>query len=173
MNRALGMIGAGGWREATDLVAETQRDPAIGGTDSARADPHDIAVGAQLVEHRFAVAVDTRGQHVELEGGRGKRETLQARDRVDERVGPAPPRADSLPRGEEAREHRGFDGFDLASERSQGPAPQPAQDIDVAPLALGAARTEFAVHDPARTFEPEQRGADFVGGDAEAARKLG
>ena len=81
---------------------------------------------------------------------------MQLLERLDERVEPAPAAPDALPRGQEARERRGVDRLDLVAQRRERPAPQHAQHVRVAPLALDAARPELAVHDAFLGFEPRR-----------------
>ena len=132
-------------REQADAVAEVQADAPVVGTERPRADPDDLAGRAQFVEHRRPVALDPGRQDVAFEHRRGDRDTLQLLERLDERVEPAPAPPDALPRGQEARERRGVDRLDLVPHRRERPAPQHAQHVRVAPLALDAAGTELAV----------------------------
>ena len=137
-------------REQLDPVAEEQADAAVVGAERARADPHQLARRAQLVEHRRAVAVDPRREHVALEHRRRDRDALQLFDRFDQRVGAAPAPTDALPGGEEPDERRRVDGLDLVAQRGERAPAQRAQHAGVAPLALDAAGPELAVHDAAR-----------------------
>ena len=132
-------------REQADAVAEVDADASVVGTERPRADPDDLAGRAQFVEHRSPVTLDPGREDVAFEHRRGDRDTLQLLERLDERVEPAPAARDALPRGKEAREGRRVDRLDLVPHRRERAAPEHAQHVRVAPLALHAARTELAV----------------------------
>ena len=131
--------------EQADAVAEVDTHPTVVGTERTRADPDDLARGAQLVEHRGPVTLDPGGEDVAFEHRRGDRDTLELLERLDERVEPAPAPPDALPRGQEAGERRRVDRLDLVPHRGERTAPEHAQDVRVAPLAFHAARAELAV----------------------------
>ena len=61
-----------------------------------------------------------------------------------------------MPRGQEPRERRRLDRLDLAAERSERRAPQPAEDVGVAPLALGPAGPELAADEQLVPLELDQ-----------------
>ena len=161
-------------REEPRLVAEHERDAAVGRAESSGADPDDGSPLAHSSSRSAARYASTRaGSTSASRADAGIGETLQLGDRIDERVDAAPGRRDALPRGEEASEHDRVDGFDLAAQpRERAPA-EAAEDVDVAPLALESARPELAVDDPTVGLEPGQCGARLVGRDGEPVRELG
>ncbi len=65
---------------------------------------------------------------------------------------------DALPGREEAREAPLIGGLDLLAQSGERGAPQPPQNLDVAPLALGSAGTQLASNQLAVSFElPQHR----------------
>ena len=62
-----------------ELVGEAQPDPTVAGAEPAGTHPHELAGGAQLVEHRTAVAANSRGQDVGLDRRRDERTLPTAR----------------------------------------------------------------------------------------------
>ena len=56
-------------------------------------------------------------------------------------------------RGQEAGQRGGVDRLDLLAQRGERPAPELAEDVGVAPLALDAVGPELAAHDPAVALE--------------------
>src|SRR5204863_6271738 len=79
---------------------------------------------------------------------------LERHERLAERRTPV----DAVPRREEARERLLLDRLDLPPQRRERRAPQPPQDIRIAPLALGAAGAELAADEQLVALElPQQR----------------
>ena len=65
--------------------------------------------------------------------------------------------------GQEAGERLALDRLDLAAQRGERPAPELAQHVVVAPLALDAVGPELAPHHPAvglEAFEHRQHAVD-------------
>src|SRR5581483_8390523 len=76
---------------------------------------------------------------------------------------------DPVPRGQEAREHLLLHRLDLASQRRERGATEATEDVGVAPLALGPARTQFAAHEQVIALELDEHAADVA---AEALVRL-
>ena len=74
-----------------------------------------------------------------------------------------------MPVREEASERRLLGGLDLAPQRSKRGAPQPAQHVGIAPLALDASWTKLAAHELLRVLELAQVRLDV---DAEPRVRL-
>ena len=87
-----------------------------------------------------AVARDAARQDLGLPERDRKRQALQRHERLAQRRAPVDP----VPRGEEAAEGGLLGGLHLAAQRGERRTPQPAQDVRVAPLALGAAGPQLA-----------------------------
>jgi len=62
-----------------------------------------------------------------------------------------------VPPREEAAESRLVGGLDLAPQRREGRAPDPPEDVGVAPLALDAARSELAADELVARLEPREK----------------
>ena len=159
--------------EQGQLVGETQPHATVASAQTAGADPHQLAGGAQFVEHRAAVTADPRREHIGLdrrghEGGPG-----QDPERLDERLHSTTLGRDVVPGGQEAGERPLFDRFDLAPQRCQRSAAQLPQHVDVAVLARHAVGAELAEHDTAFGLERGDRTADPFGGRTEAAGDVG
>jgi hypothetical protein len=67
---------------------------------------------------------------------------------------------DAVPARREARERALVDRLDLMAQGGQRGAPQPAQHLGVAPLALRAAGTQLAAHKLAGALQPRQHGRE-------------
>ena len=148
-----------GGQQQADLVAEEQAHPAVGGAERAGADPHHLAGGAQRVEVGRPVAAQAGRQDVGLEHRRRDRRALEDAEHLDQAVEARARPLDALPRGQEPGQGLGLDRLDLAAQRGQRAAPQLAQHVVVAPLALDAVGPELAPHDAAVGLEPLERRA--------------
>ena len=89
--------GRSGRAESREMIGEIQRDPAVSLADRFDADPDDLARRHQRVEHRRLIVGHSRRQHVAFEHRRGNGCALQMFDRVEQRVVPAPGRANPVP----------------------------------------------------------------------------
>ena len=142
--------------EQPHVLAEVERHPAGAAAERARADPHELARGAQRVHPRRRVGADAARQHVALPHLGGQREPLQADQRLAQPVGPGARgrvAVDALPVRQEARERALVGRLDLLAQRGERGAPQPPQHLGVAPLALRAARAQLAAHEVAGGLE--------------------
>ena len=74
-----------------------------------------------------------------------------------------------MPRGQEAAERRLLGRLDLLAERRERRAAEPAEDVRVAPLALGAAGPQLAADELLLPLERAQLGLDVA---AEALVRL-
>ena len=75
-----------------------------------------------------------------------------------------------MPRRQEAAERRLLGGLDLLAKGGERRAPEAAEDVGVAPLALCAARTQLAADELVLPFQRSQLGLDVA---AEALVRLG
>ena len=164
-------VRVGGRDEDVDLVAEHQPHAPVGGAERTGADPHHLARRAQRVEVSGLVVGHPSGEHVGLEDRGGDRRALQHPERLDQRVEAAAGQAHALPLGQEAGQRRRVDRLDLAPEGRQRAAPELAQHVVVAPLALDAVGAELASHDPTLGLQPFQRPEDPSAVGAEAGRR--
>ena len=131
--------------EPAGVLAEVQRHPARARPDRAGPDPHDLPASAELVHPGLRVRADAARQHVALPHLRRQREALQRQEHLAEPVDPGGARGvHALPRGQEARQRPLLGGLDLLAERGERGAPQAAQHVGVAPLALAPARPQLA-----------------------------
>ena len=147
MRRVLGRRQRARAAQRGRVLAEIERHPL-----EPRADPDDLAGRAELVELRGLVAGHAARQDVRFPERRGEREPLER----DERLAQRRAAVDALPRGKEACE-RGLPGrLHLAAKTSEGGPAQAAQDVRVAPLALGSAGPQLAAHEPVRGLEPHE-----------------
>ena len=78
-----------------------------------------------------------------------------------------------MPGGEEAPERRLLGGLDLAPQHRERGAPDSAEDVGLAPLALGAAGAELAADELVRALERHELGVDARLVEGEARRDLG
>ena len=139
-----------------DVLAEVERDAAGRAPSAPGADPDDLAAGGQLVEPGRAVGAEPARQHVALPDLRGQRHALQRDQRLAQAIGAGaggPVRVDVLPGGQEAGELGRIDRLGLLAQRGDARAAHPAQDVGVAPLALGSAREELAADELAGALE--------------------
>ncbi len=120
------------------VLAEVEGDAVEAG-----ADPDDLAARAERVEVLGPVAGHAPRQQLGLPQRDGQRQRLQR----DERLAQRRAAVDPVPRRQEARERLLLDRLDLAAQRRERRAPQAAQHVGVAPLALGAARAKLAAHE--------------------------
>ena len=158
-------VGPGARRrpEHGGVVAEVQRDPAAAAPERARADPHDLARRAQLVQPRRRVGARAARQHVALPHLRGQGDALQRDEHLAQPVDARPGRrvaVDALPARREAGERPLVGRLDLRAQGGERGAPEPAQHLGVAPLALRAARAQLAPHQLAGPFEAGEDGGE-------------
>ena len=156
-------------QQPRQMIGEVQRDAAVALAERLDADPDDFAGRRDRVEIGRIVAVDPRRQDLGLEDRRRQRRALQLLDRVEQRVGAAPPPDDPLPRRREPAEHRLIDRLDLVAQLGERAAPQHAQHAGVGPLAPRAAGTELALDQASFGGEPHQH--RFGGRHAEAVAR--
>ena len=159
MRLALGRRGGGGAAEHRRVLAEEDGDAV-----EACADPDDLARGAERVELRRLVAGDAPRQHVRLPQRHGQRQRLERNQSLAE-AGAA---IDAVPGGNKTRVRRLLDRLDLLPERRERRAPQPPQDVGIAPLPLGAARPQLAADEPLLAFQGRQLTSGELRLDAEA-----
>ena len=79
--------GSGSTTEAASSLTRSRkkrRTASVVGSERARTRPDELAGRAQLVEHRGAVALDARGQHVALQHRHRDGDALELLDRLDE-----------------------------------------------------------------------------------------
>ena len=102
--------------ERGGVVAEEDGDAV-----EPRADPHDLAGGAQAVELRGLVSGDASRQYLGLPERDRQRHALQRHERLAQRRAPVDP----VPRGQEARQCLLLDRLDFLAQRSERSSPQP------------------------------------------------
>ena len=133
-----------------------EHDPPVVAAEAPAPHPRDLAHRARA---RRGAAAGSRGR-----GPAGRRARGPTPGWAGRRAGPRPPRGararpspgaarrgarrrrrrDPLPGGEEPGERDRVDGLDLAPQLRERPAPEQAQDLGIAVLALGAAGPELA-----------------------------
>ena len=183
LGRWLDAVGRAG--RPQDLATRPDEgDPAVVAAEAPPPHPGHLAQRAELVQQPRLVARDPGREHVALEDGRRDRQPgqlvddlgqpLQGRAAAQRRTRRATTdRGHALPVGQEARQGRRIDRFDLASEARQRTPAEEAQDLRVAPLAFRAARPELAPQERARRGQPLEGVADDAGGQTPATRRLG
>ena len=72
------------------------------------------------------------------------------------------PPVDSVPTRDEPSERLLLDGLDLPAQRGERGAPQPAQHIGIAPLALASARPQLAANEQLVALERSEQVADVA-----------
>src|SRR5205823_13241678 len=95
--------------------------------DRARADPHELAAGAQLVHPGRGVGTDAARQHVALPGLDRERQALERDKDLTQAVDAGALRGvavDALPRSGEAREDPLAGGLDLLAQDGERRAAQ-------------------------------------------------
>ena len=142
------------------VVAEEHRDAV-----EPRTHPHELAGRAQLVELLRPVVGHAPLQHLRLPQRHRQRQRLQRDERLAQRRAPVDP----VPARQEAPERGLLGRLDLAAKRGERRAPQPAQHVGVAPLALDAARPQLATDERLVALEREQ---DVLDVDAERLVRL-
>ena len=101
------------------------------------------------------VAGDTPRQHLRLPEGHRQRQSLERHERLAQRRAPVDRRASA---GRKRAERRLLGRLDLLAQGGERRAPQPAQDVGVAPLALGPAGSQLAADEQLLALElREQR----------------
>src|SRR5262249_26839833 len=124
----------------------------------ARAEPHDLAGRAQLVEHLRPVPGDTPRQQLRLPQRDWERQRLQRHEGLTQRRAAI----DSVPAGHEAAERALLRRLDCAAQGGEGRATDPAQHIRLTPLALDAARAELAADEPVVALQRRQQRLDVA-----------
>ena len=134
-----------------------QGDPAVVAAERPVPDPRDLAERPKLVEQPRR---DTRGSGpagCRAPGRRPGSGTPASCSTTSARrssaavprygVGGRADRGDAVPARQEAGERGGIDRLDLVAEPRERPTSEQSQDVRVAPLALGAARSELAAQE--------------------------
>ncbi len=137
--------------------------------ERAGPDPHELAARAQLIHPGGRVGPHPARQTSRSHTSAGQRQALERHERIAQPIDARAGRrmaVDALPGGHEARERTLIGGLDLLAQHGQRGAPQAAQHLGIAPLALGAAGPELAADEVARALELAQRrrGIDPVAG---------
>ena len=115
------------WRQQPrQMIGEIQRDAAVALAERLDATQTTSPAAAIGVEIGGVVALDPRRQDLGLENRRRKRRALQLFDRIEQRVGAAPPLDDSLPGRREPAEHRLIDRLDFVAQLGERAPPQHA-----------------------------------------------
>ena len=125
-------------------------------------------IAPELVEQPRLVAGDPRRQDVALEHRGRDRQAGQLVDDLGEALEAATRgaaarlarRGDAVPRRQEPAERRRVDGLDLAAQPGERPAPEEAEHLRVAPLALDAAGPELAAQERPVGEQPLERVVD-------------
>ena len=120
------------------------------------AGPHELARRAQLVELLGPVVGHAARQYLALPQRHRQRQCLQRNQRLAQRRTPVDP----VPTREEPPERRLLGRLDLAPQRRERGAPQTAEHVRVAPLALDAAGTELAADERVLALELAKQGLD-------------
>ena len=155
-----------------DVLAEVQRHLAAAAAQRARAQPDDLAAGAQLVEPRGAVGAEASRQDVALPDLRGEGDPLQRDERLSQPIrsgAGGPVGVYVLPVGKKAGELPLLHRLRLGPQMGQAGAAQAAQDVGIAPLALGAPGQQLSANEVSGALELPQGGRGI---DAVAARGL-
>ena len=108
--------------EPANVLAEVERHPARAAAERARADPDELAAGAELVEPGGRPAAEPARQDVALPGLGGERDALERHEHLAQAVEPGAAGrrgVDALPRGQEAGELLLLDGLDLLAQRGE------------------------------------------------------
>ena len=145
--------------EPADVVAEVERHAARAAAERAGADPHELAAGAELIEPRGRVAPDAPREHVALPHLGCERKALKRHQLLAQTIDAGPARGrrvHALPCRQQSRERALLGGLDLLAQRGERGAPQPAQHVGVAPLALAAAGAQLALDELAVPLELAQ-----------------
>ena len=165
-------------------------DPAVVARGLGGAGPQELSAGQQLVQQGGGVVAHAGGQHVGLPGARGDGHTGQLLEHRGHTVHAAEHGGGAaagtglqvVPVGQEPCVGGLLHGLDLGAQGGQGPASDPAQHLDVAPLGvqrpartpdLLAAGPELALGDPVVRGEPLQDLVDHGGTQSERRTGLG
>ena len=133
----------GGGPEPARVLAEVERHLAGAAAERPRAHPHQLAARAERVHPGGRVGAHASRQHVALPHLRRQRHALEGHERLAQTVdaGAAGGRGvHALPGRQQPRERTLLGGLHLLAQHRERRAPQPAQHLGIAPLALGAAR---------------------------------
>ena len=145
------------------VVAEVQRDAIEPGTD-----PDDLTRRAQDVQVARAEAGYAAWKDVALPQSRGQSHPLQR----NERLAQALAASDPVPRGKKAAERRLLRGLDLTAQHRERRAPDAAENVRVAPLALRAAGPELPADERVRELEGDELLVDGRDVELEPRRDL-
>ena len=121
------------------VLAEVQGDLAAAAAQRAASDPHDLAAGAQLVEPGRAVGAKQSRQDIPFPDLGSQRDPLQRHQRLAQPVGPGARGAvgvDVLPARQEARQLTRLYRLGLGAQVGEARAPEAAEHVGIAPLAL-------------------------------------
>ncbi len=113
----------------------------------------------KTVHPRLRVRADPPRQHVALPDLRGQRQPLQRHEHLAQAVDSrarAGVAIDALPRGQKGRQGLRIGRLDLFAQSGQRGPPEAAQDLHIAPLAIGASGAELAA-ERARRRAPDSR----------------
>ena len=157
------------------LLGQVERHPSVGPGQRRMTGPQHLAGAGELVEEGGLVVAHPRRQHEGLERGRRHRAPGELVDDREHAVDPAGTTAgggDVLPGTEEPGERLGLDRLDLLAQPGQGPAPQLAQHLGVAPLRARPGRAELTVEHPPLRGQPLQGVADDGRAEAQPAGHL-
>ena len=137
--------------------------------DAAGADPHDLAGRAQLVEQAWVVVVRRAAASTSVSStDAGMVAPCSCADDVERarrcRARPSPTPCHA---GRNRANVSASTGSTSRRSRGERSAPQPAQHLDVAPLALEAVGPELAGDDTAERLEPVERAPHRIDRDAE------
>ncbi len=131
--------------EQREVLAEVQRHASARAPQRARAQPHQLAAGAERIQPRRRVAAEAARQHVALPNVGCQREALQRHELLAQALdrGGVAGRSTrvtihSLPGRQEGSEGALVGRLDLLAQHRQRGAAQAAQHVRVAPLALAA-----------------------------------
>ena len=107
-------------------------------------------------------------KHVALPQRRGQRDPLERNERLAQRLSTSDP----VPGGKEAAERGLLGGLDLAAQHGERRAADAAQDVRIAPLALGAAGPKLAADELVLELERGELGLDGRDVEPEPVRDL-
>ena len=139
------------------MIGEVERDPSIALADRVDACPDDLAGGAERVEVRRFVAVDSLRENFGFQDRRRHCRALQRFDDFEQTFQATALFRDQLPAGDEARVGGGVDRLDFLAQLRQRAHANRSQHFHLAPLALRSAGTELALDEPAALDETLQR----------------
>ena len=145
------------------VLAEVHRDAIEPGTD-----PDDLTRRAQDIEIRRAEAGNTAWKDVALPQSGGQSHSLQRNERLAQTLAPSDP----VPGGKKAAECHLFCRFDLTAQHRERRAPDTAEDLRIAPLALGASGPELPANERIGELEGDELQIDGRDLELEPRRDL-